>query len=91
MYAAIEFAERLSYFGIATSLIIYLTKVIHQDVKTSAKCANQWTGVTTLMPLVGGILADGYLGRFPTVLLSSIIYLMVTCFSKLMVQLRCTT
>lgn len=73
---AIEFAERLSYFGIATSLVIYLTKVIHQDVKTSAKSANQWTGVTTLMPLVGGFLADAYLGRFPTVLLSSIIYLM---------------
>ncbi|KAJ0582584.1 putative proton-dependent oligopeptide transporter family, PTR2 family proton/oligopeptide symporter [Helianthus annuus] len=72
----IEFAERLSYFGIATSLIIYLTKVIHQDVKTSAKSANQWIGVTTLMPLVGGFLADAYLGRFGTVLLSSIIYLM---------------
>ncbi|KAC9994826.1 hypothetical protein E3N88_44954 [Mikania micrantha] len=42
---AIEFAERLSYFGIATSLIIYLTKVLHQDVKTSAKNANQWIGV----------------------------------------------
>ncbi|GJW10097.1 NRT1/ PTR family 5.6-like protein [Tanacetum coccineum] len=73
---AIEFAERLSYFGIATSLVLYLTKVIHQDVKTSAKSANQWTGVTTLMPLVGGFLADAYLGRFPTVLMSSIIYLM---------------
>lgn len=73
---AIEFAERLSYFGIATSLIIYLTVVIHLDVKTSAKTANHWAGVTTLMPLVGGFLADAYLGRFPTVLLSSIIYLM---------------
>ncbi|CAH1432139.1 unnamed protein product [Lactuca virosa] len=73
---AIEFAERLCYFGIATSLIIYLTKVLHQDVKTSAKNANQWAGVTTLMPLVGGFLADSYLGRFRTVLLSSIIYLM---------------
>lgn len=72
----IEFAERLSYFGIATSLIIYLTKVIHQDVKTSARSANQWVGVTTLMPLVGGFLADAYLGRFYTVLLSSVIYLM---------------
>ncbi|KAL8208500.1 hypothetical protein R6Q57_007912 [Mikania cordata] len=73
---AIEFAERLSYFGIATSLIIYLTKVLHQDVKTSAKNANQWIGVTTLMPLFGGVLADAYLGRFYTVLLSSVIYLM---------------
>ncbi|KAK9055533.1 hypothetical protein SSX86_026617 [Deinandra increscens subsp. villosa] len=70
-----EFAERLSYFGIATSLIIYLTRVIHQDVKTSAKSANQWVGVTTLMPLLGGFLADAYLGRFYTVLLSSVIYL----------------
>ncbi|KAI3694474.1 hypothetical protein L1987_77439 [Smallanthus sonchifolius] len=73
---AIEFAERLSYFGIATSLIIYLTRVLHQDVKTSAKSANQWIGVTTLMPLFGGFLADAYLGRFFTVLLSSIVYLM---------------
>lgn len=81
MFVAIEFAERLSYFGLATSLIIYLTKVIHQDVKTSARSANQWMGVTTLMPLVGGFIADAYLGRFTTVLLSAIIYLMVTCIS----------
>ncbi|XP_050213007.1 protein NRT1/ PTR FAMILY 5.7-like [Mercurialis annua] len=73
---AIEFSERLSYFGIATSLIIYLTKVIHQDVKTAAKNVNYWSGLTTSMPLLGGFLADAYLGRFITVLLSSIIYLL---------------
>ncbi|XP_047311180.1 protein NRT1/ PTR FAMILY 5.6-like [Impatiens glandulifera] len=72
----IEFSERLSYFGIATSLIIYLTKVIHQDLKTAAKNCNYWSGVTTLMPLLGGFLADSYLGRFYTVLLSSIVYLL---------------
>lgn len=75
--AAIEFSERLSYFGIATSLIIYLTKVIHQDLKTAAKSVNYWSGVTTMMPLVGGFLADAYIGRFSTVLISSIIYLLV--------------
>ncbi|KAJ7961353.1 protein NRT1/ PTR FAMILY 5.6-like [Quillaja saponaria] len=73
---AIEFSERLSYFGIATSLIIYLTKVIHQDLKTAAKSVNYWSGVTTLMPLLGGFLADAYLGRFSTVLASTIVYLM---------------
>ncbi|XVF55178.1 hypothetical protein PTKIN_Ptkin06aG0015900 [Pterospermum kingtungense] len=72
---AIEFSERLSYFGIATSLIIYLTKVIHQDLKTAAKSVNYWTGVTTLMPLFGGFIADAYLGRYYTVLVSSIVYL----------------
>ncbi|XVF08181.1 hypothetical protein REPUB_Repub06bG0203800 [Reevesia pubescens] len=73
---AIEFSERLSYFGIATSLIIYLTKVIHQDLKTAAKSVNYWAGVTTLMPLFGGFIADAYLGRFYTVLVSSIVYLL---------------
>ncbi|KAL6998368.1 hypothetical protein U1Q18_008494 [Sarracenia purpurea var. burkii] len=73
---AIEFSERLSYFGIATSLIIYLTRVIHQDLKTAAKNCNYWSGVTTVMPLLGGFLADAYLGRFSTVLVSSIVYLL---------------
>ncbi|OWM67165.1 hypothetical protein CDL15_Pgr000617 [Punica granatum] len=73
---AIEFSERLSYFGLATSLIIYLTKVIHQDLKTATKSVNYWAGVTTLMPLFGGFLADAYLGRYFTVLASAIIYLM---------------
>ncbi|CAN4116035.1 unnamed protein product [Withania somnifera] len=73
---AIEFSERLSYFGIATSLVIYLTKVIHQDLKTAAKSVNYWTGVTTLMPLLGGFVADAYLGRFYTVLASTIVYLL---------------
>ncbi|CAL0306038.1 unnamed protein product [Lupinus luteus] len=73
---AIEFSERLSYFGIATSLIIYLSKVIHQDLKTAAKNVNYWNGVTTLMPLIGGFLADGYLSRYTTVVASCIIYIM---------------
>nr|GMD41784.1 protein NRT1/ PTR FAMILY 5.6-like [Ipomoea batatas] len=72
----IEFAERLSYYGIASSLIIYLTKIIHQDLKTAAKSVNYWIGVTTLMPLFGGFLADAFLGRFSTVLASSIVYLL---------------
>ncbi|KAL7195215.1 hypothetical protein ACSBR1_035435 [Camellia fascicularis] len=73
---AIEFSERLSYFGIATSLIIYLTRVIHQDLKTAAKSCNYWIGVTTIMPLFGGFLADAYLGGFCTVFASSIVYLL---------------
>lgn len=79
--AAIEFSERLTYFGMATNLIIYLTKILHQDLKTAAKNVNYWAGVTTMMPLVGGFLADAYLGRFSAILASSIIYLMVISIS----------
>ncbi|KAK4392268.1 protein NRT1/ PTR FAMILY 5.7 [Sesamum angolense] len=73
---ATEFSERLSYFGLAVNLIIYLTKVLHQDLKTAAKGVNYWSGVTTMMPLLGGFLADAYVGRFSTVLASSIVYLL---------------
>lgn len=73
---AIEFSERLSYFGMATSLIIYLSKVIQLDLKTAAKSVNYWSGVTTLMPLLGGFLADAYLGRFSTVLVSAFLYIL---------------
>ncbi|XP_007009172.2 PREDICTED: protein NRT1/ PTR FAMILY 5.6 [Theobroma cacao] len=72
----IEFSERLSYFGIATNLISYLTNVLHQDLETAAKNVNYWAGVTTIMPLAGGFLADAYFGRFTMVLLSSLIYLL---------------
>ncbi|XP_057801306.1 protein NRT1/ PTR FAMILY 5.7-like isoform X2 [Salvia miltiorrhiza] len=55
---------------------MYLTTVLHQDLKTAAKSCNYWSGVTTIMPLLGGFLADAYLGRFSTVMLSSLIYIM---------------
>ncbi|CAL9061704.1 unnamed protein product [Musa banksii] len=88
---AMEFGERLSYFGLATNLIIYLTKVLHQEVKTAAKNVNYWNGVTTVMPLLGGFIADAYLGRFITVLASSLIYivgLVLLTMSQLVPRLK---
>lgn len=76
-YVAIEFSERLSYYGLATNLVVYLTTILHQDLKTAIRNANYWAGVTTLMPLLGGFVADAYLGRYTTVLVATTIYLMV--------------
>ncbi|PKU77108.1 protein NRT1/ PTR FAMILY 5.7 [Dendrobium catenatum] len=72
---AIEFSERLSYFGLSVNLIIYLTKFLHYELKEAAKSVNCWLGVTTLMAPIGGFMADAYLGRFATVLLSSLVYI----------------
>ncbi|KAG8098804.1 hypothetical protein GUJ93_ZPchr0013g35546 [Zizania palustris] len=72
-------------------MMIYLTKVLHEEMKFAAKNVNYWTSVTTLMPLLGGFLADGYLGRFSTVLYSTIIYLaglMVLAISQLAPRLK---
>ncbi|XP_028783437.1 protein NRT1/ PTR FAMILY 5.6-like [Neltuma alba] len=49
---------------------------MHEDLKTAAKNVNYWTGVTTMMPLIGGFLADAYLGRYFTVFASCLVYLM---------------
>ncbi|EOA26793.1 hypothetical protein CARUB_v10022888mg [Capsella rubella] len=73
---AIEFSERLSYFGLATNLVVYLTTILHQDLKTAIRNVNYWSGVTTLMPLLGGFVADAYLGRYATILVATTIYLM---------------
>ncbi|KAI3705098.1 hypothetical protein L1987_75330 [Smallanthus sonchifolius] len=78
---AIELSERLSYFSMASNLITYLTKVMHQDLTTAAKTVNCWAGVTTSMPLLGGFIADAYAGRFLMIWLSSLIYLMVATSS----------
>ncbi|KAK7305801.1 hypothetical protein VNO77_43713 [Canavalia gladiata] len=72
----LEFSERVSHFGISSNLITYLTKVIHEDLKTAAKNVNYWAGTTAMMPLIGGFVADAYTGRFHMVLFSSVIYLM---------------
>ncbi|KAH9324449.1 hypothetical protein KI387_004627, partial [Taxus chinensis] len=72
----VEFSERMTYYGIASNLIIYLTSVLHEGVAASAKNVNNWSGVTTVMPLVGGFLADAYFGRYWMVLISSLIYIL---------------
>jgi dipeptide/tripeptide permease len=47
-------------------------------MKVAAKNVNHWMSVTTLMPLLGGFLTDGYLGRFSTVAIATAVYLLVS-------------
>jgi len=83
----VEFSERLTYYGIASNLIIYLTTMLHEGTATAAKDVNNWTGVTTVMPLLGGFLADAYFGRYWMVLISSIIYFLGLVLLTLSVSL----
>eukprot|EP01018_Ginkgo_biloba_P018725 Gb_24624 [translate_table: standard] len=74
--AGVELAEKLSYFGIATNLISYLTNVLHLSTVSAARNVNVWTGATLLLPLLGAFIADEFLGRYWTILLSSALYLL---------------
>ncbi|KHN07607.1 Protein NRT1/ PTR FAMILY 5.6 isoform B [Glycine soja] len=71
---AIEFSERIAHFGISSNLIMYLTEVMHEDLKTATNNANLWKGATTLLPMIGGFLGDAYTGRFRMVVFSSLVY-----------------
>ncbi|KAL8555262.1 hypothetical protein ACS0TY_003171 [Phlomoides rotata] len=71
----VEVAERFAYYGVAGNLFMYLTKVLGQPTATAAKNVNTWQGVSAIFPVVGGFLADSYLGRYKTILVSTTIYL----------------
>lgn len=65
-YAVYEVFERMAYFGIASNLILYLTKKLHQGTVTSANNVTNWVGTIFLTPILGAYIADAYLGRYWT-------------------------
>ncbi|KAJ8630599.1 hypothetical protein MRB53_023922 [Persea americana] len=74
----VEVAERFAYYGIAGNLITYLTKVMGEPTVTAARNVNVWSGVSTILPVVGAFVADAYLGRYDTILYSSLIYILIS-------------
>ncbi|XP_075487837.1 protein NRT1/ PTR FAMILY 5.4 [Primulina tabacum] len=71
----VEIAERFAYYGVAGNLFMYLTKVLGQTTAAAAKNVNTWQGVSAIFPVIGGFLADSYVGRYKMVVISSTIYL----------------
>ena len=78
MLAVVEVAERFAFFGLAANLITYLTNELHQPISTAAKNVNTWAGVSYIVPLFAAFVADSLLGRFNTIFLASVIYLVVS-------------
>ncbi|KAH7536755.1 hypothetical protein FEM48_Zijuj03G0020200 [Ziziphus jujuba var. spinosa] len=72
----VEIAERFTFYGLSGNLITFLTKELNQSTPTAAKNVNTWLGITSFCPFLGAFIADSFLGRFRTILISSIIYCM---------------
>ncbi|XVF63340.1 hypothetical protein PTKIN_Ptkin09bG0080000 [Pterospermum kingtungense] len=53
MCAAVETAERFSYYGINSNLITYLTGPLGQSTATAAENVNAWAGAAWVLPLLG--------------------------------------
>jgi hypothetical protein len=39
-----EFCERLAYYGLATNLVVYMTRIMGQDASSAAFHVNLWGG-----------------------------------------------
>jgi POT family proton-dependent oligopeptide transporter len=57
-----EMWERFSYYGMRGILIFYLTQHLLFDDKTAGAQYGSYTSLVYLLPLVGGIIADRWLG-----------------------------
>ncbi|MBA0693743.1 hypothetical protein Goari_004094 [Gossypium aridum] len=71
--SGIEICERLSTMGIAVNLVTYLGGTLHLPSSTSANVVTDFMGTSFLLCLLGGFLADTFLGRYKTIAIFSII------------------
>ncbi|XP_023551869.1 protein NRT1/ PTR FAMILY 6.3-like isoform X2 [Cucurbita pepo subsp. pepo] len=62
-----EAVERLTTLGIAVNLVTYLTGTMHLGNATSANTVTNFLGTSFMLCLLGGFIADTFLGRYLTI------------------------
>ena len=71
-----EMWERFSYYGMRALLVLYLTKAIGLVEADALKLYAIYTGLIYLTPLIGGRMADRYLGQRKAVFIGGILMAM---------------
>mmetsp|Transcript_14339 Transcript_14339/g.21483 ORF Transcript_14339/g.21483 Transcript_14339/m.21483 type:complete len:625 (-) Transcript_14339:227-2101(-) len=74
-----EFCERLAYYGFAGSLVLFFETKMNLSNEDSVNQFYLWNGFVYVTPLLGGYIADTYLGRYKTILIFSVAYLVGLC------------
>ncbi|KAG2598306.1 protein NRT1/ PTR FAMILY 6.2-like [Panicum virgatum] len=69
----IELCERLSTMGIAVNLVTYLTGTMHLPSAAAANVVTDFMGTSFLLCLLGGFLADSFLGRYLTIAIFALV------------------
>lgn len=90
-----EVAERFSYYGMRSILVVYMTSALTdsqgQLAPLTEQQATSWfhlfTTATYFVPLFGALLADALLGKYLTIVLLSLVY----CLGHLILAVNLTT
>ncbi|XP_047312966.1 protein NRT1/ PTR FAMILY 8.2-like [Impatiens glandulifera] len=71
-----ECSETLAYYGMSSNLVLYFKHQLNQTSAAAAKNQSNWSGTCYITPLLGAFLADAYFGRYWTIAIFCIIYLL---------------
>ncbi|CAH0716432.1 unnamed protein product, partial [Brenthis ino] len=69
-----EFCERFSYYGMRTILSLYLRDKLGYGDDSATVVYHVFTMFAYFFPLIGAMIADGWLGRFRTIFYLSLVY-----------------
>ena len=69
----VEMWERFSYYGMRSLLILYLVHSLHWGVAHAAKVYGTYTSLVYLTPLVGGYVADRFIGTRRSLVIGGIV------------------
>uniref|UniRef100_A0A0C9QUM5 TSA: Wollemia nobilis Ref_Wollemi_Transcript_8280_2236 transcribed RNA sequence n=1 Tax=Wollemia nobilis TaxID=56998 RepID=A0A0C9QUM5_9CONI len=69
----IELCERLTTLGIAVNLVTYIVGTMHLSNARAANIVTNFLGTSFILCLLGGFLADTFLGRYLTIAIFSTI------------------
>ncbi len=65
--------ERFSYYGMRAILVLYLTRALHWSGQDASRLYGAYTGAVYLTPMIGGYLADRFLGTRRSLVIGGII------------------
>ncbi|KAF0922750.1 hypothetical protein E2562_001139 [Oryza meyeriana var. granulata] len=69
-----DFCDRFATIGFNANLITYLTAELHLPLVEASNTLTNFHGASNLTPIIGGLIADSFTGRFWTIAAGSVAY-----------------